>query len=280
MKATFVLILCVLLFPTIIHCSELPSDKLVQELYTKSGMEIQIKQVPFLMITGMKQEASKQEHITKAEMKALEQAVQKYYSPDYLKLKTQELLKKKLSRATIKDVIKWLDTPLGKKITRFEEKASTPEAVLEMQNFIQKFSGASAPPDDRVRITEKICKATKAAEFSAQLICDIQLSIANAFAVADKSENYKKFEAFKKQIESGKPHMIVLMKEQMNLSYLYVYRLLTVPELTEYYNFISTESGIKYSNASPEIITKVMLLCSNELGKFMVTLFKKHEKKK
>ncbi len=279
MKIAFIIIICILFLPIFAYCNELPSDELLLELFIKSGMENQVKHVPSLMIVGIKQEAVKKEQISKSDLDELEKAVKKYYSPDYLKRKILELLKDKLSKEVIKDVIKWLDSPLGKKITSYEEDASTPEAVQKMQTFMQNFSSASSPPEDRVTITENLCKATNAAEFSAQLICDIQLSIANSFAVADKPEKQKKFEAYKKQIESGKPYMVTLMKEQMNLSYLYVYRLLTVSELTEYYNFLVTDSGMKYSNAFPEAISKVMILSSNELGKFMVILFKKPYKK-
>lgn len=261
-----------------------PAEKLsaeqLNELYVKSGLEKQIGSLPDLMASGIKQEFSRDKKLTEDQMKIIESSVRKNFHPNAMKPLILEHFQKKLSPEVVKELLAWLETPFGKKITSLEEKSSTPEFMKEMDDFIKNYDSNAAPPDNRIRITEKLCAATNVVDFSVNMICDIQISIANAAAIAGGNKENKKFEEFVKSVSDSKSFMKTMMKEQMNLSYIYIYRLLTVDELNAYHDFLVSPSGKVYTEATMEGLSTAMLACSETLGKELAEMGKAESKKK
>jgi hypothetical protein len=268
MKAKTILWMIVLLMlPVIAHAQN--QNELIQSLYLKSGIDKQVRQLPLLIQSSVEQAFEKDERINdlpRHTKSAISGSVQEAFSPERIK---KTIIKEVKSSMTVKDldtVLAWLDSPLGKKCTRLEEAASTPETLAEVKKFAARLK-QSPPAARRLNILRRLDAAVKATQTNVEIAMNTQLAVAFAVVKSLPQEQQGPLKDIAAQMEKNRPQVETAMKSQTLLFALYTYQSLSNAELEKYIRFATSPAGTKYHGATISGFKKALLNGSISWGK-------------
>ena len=253
----------------IIACGQNQNDALLQELYVKSGMEKQMEQFPLVIQAGFDQAAlqdNRLQRLPKNLTSAIRALALEAFAPESLKKAVVAELKEKLTVQDIKEVLKWLDSPLGKNCTRLEESAFTPEAMAEMQQYAAQIKN-SPPTAERLDVLRKFDSAIKATESSVEIAINQQVAIALAITATLPLEQQRPLADIKREIEKTRPQVEAAIRLDTLISLLYTYRSLTESQIQQYIAFVTSPAGSKYQSVSTAAFKKALLDGSIKWGK-------------
>ena len=268
MKAkTMLWMLVLLVLPVIANAQN--QNELIQSLYIKSGIDRQVRQLPNLIRSSVVQALKKDDRVNslpRHAKTAISGSVQESFSPERIK---KTIIKEVKASMTVKDldnVLNWLDSPLGKKCTRLEDAASTPEIFSDVQKFAARLKHAP-PADRRLNILRRLDAAVKATETNVEIAMNTQLAVAYAVVQSLPREQQGSLKDIAAQLKKNRPQIEAVMKSQTLLFGLYIYRDLTNAELEKYIRFAVSPSGIKYHSATISGFKKALLDGSLKWGK-------------
>lgn len=244
-------------------------NDLIAELFVKSGMDRQLQQMPLVFQAGFDQAVNNDDRLLKLPkhiLSSMRELIVESYATSFLEKIIKEQLAARLTENEIRDVLKWLQSPLGKKCSQLEEAASTPEAITQMQAYAGQFQH-SPPPQKRLKLIQQLDSATKATETAVEVAMNTQLSVAIAVVLTLPKENQKPILALKKEIEQTRSQLERIMRTQILISFLYTYRSLTESELEQYLKFTASTVGEKYNLAGMNGFKKGLLEGSIKWGK-------------
>ena len=260
MKAKTILWTIVLLIASVIAHAQ-NQNKLIQTLYIKSGIDKQVRQLPQLIRVNVLQafeQDDRTKEIPRHTKLAISGSVQQAFSPDRFK---QTIIKEVRASMTVKDldtVLKWLDSPLGKKLTRLEEAASTPETLSKVKEFAARLQ-QSPPTETRLNILRRLDAAVKATEANVEIVMNTQLAVAFAVVKSLPQEQQGSLKAIAAELKKNRPQVEAAMKSQTLIFSLYTYQNLTNAELERYIRFATSPAGEKYHRATLSGFKKAFL---------------------
>jgi hypothetical protein len=260
MKAKTILWTIVLLIASVIAHAQ-NQNKLIQTLYIKSGIDKQVRQLPQLIRVNVLQafeQDDRTKEIPRHTKLAISGSVQQAFSPERFK---QTIIKEVRASMTVKDldtVLKWLDSPLGKKLTRLEEAASTPETLSKVKEFAARLQ-QSPPTETRLNILRRLDAAVKATESNVEIVMNTQLAVAFAVVKSLPQEQQGSLEAIAAELKKNRPQVEAAMKSQTLIFSLYTYQNLTNAELERYIRFAISPAGEKYHRATLSGFKKAFL---------------------
>ncbi len=263
---TILLTMFLLMLPVIAHAQN--QNDLIQSLYLKSGIDKQVRQLPLLIQASVKQAFEQDDRIKdlpRHTKSAISGSVQEAFSAERFK---KIIIKEVKTSMTVKDldnVLKWLDSPLGKKCTRLEDAASTPETLSEVKKFAARLKQAP-PAANRLDILRRLDSAVKATETNVEIAMNTQLAVAFAVVKSLPIEQQGPLKDIAAQLEKNRPQIEAAMKSQTLLFALYTYHGLTNGELETYIRFATSPAGVKYHGATISGFKKALLNGSIKWG--------------
>ncbi len=253
---------------------------LADELYVRSGLEKQMQQMPLMIQAGFDQAVINDVNLkrlpreTIAEMRSL---IKESFEPESIKKTILKEITADLVQDDMKKVMEWLNSPLGRKCTKLEEAASTPEAFYEMQVFSRKIQ-ESPPSSDRLVLLRNLDSAVGATETSLAIALKIQFAVATAIVTSLPVEKQPSFSTIIEEIERTRPQVEAAVRSQTLLGFLYAYASLTDSELQKYIDFGTSEIGTKYHKVTVSGMEKALLDGSIKWGDSIGTLLKDLDK--
>ena len=260
MKAKTILWMIVLLMLPVISQAQHQNDR-IQSLYVKSGIDKQVRQLPLLIRASVVQALEQDDRIKELPRhtkSAIIGSVQQGFSPERIK---KTIIKEVKASMTVKDldtVLKWLNSPFGKKLTRLEEAASTPETLSEIKKFAARLKQAP-PAAKRLDILRRLDAAVKATETNVEIAMNTQLAVALAVVKSLPREQQGSFKDIAAQLKKNRPQIEAVMKSQTIVFALYTYQSLTDKELESYIRFATSPAGVKYHEATISGFKKALL---------------------
>jgi hypothetical protein len=256
----------------------------VDELLHKSGLWKQVAEFEPSMQQGLDESRKEQKAgaggappLSDADYARLKRATAAAYAPDRLRQEFRGYIARDLSREDEREVLRWLDSDLGKRITRIEEEASTLEEVLKREK-ISPGALASVPSARKQRF-EKLIKATRMGELSAGLMINTTLGVAYGFAYATPNADFAALEKLKRQLESQKPELAELLGKRSLADIAVIYRALSDAELDRYLVFMETEAGQHYHEVTSAALDAVLSRASVNIGTELAAMQPGRERK-
>jgi len=241
------------------------SDQLVQTLMQKSGMKKQIEQMPQLLQAELDQQQAEAKGIPQEEFNRFSGIARSAFNPKMIHAAVQTYIKLNLSENDMKEVLEWLDSPLGTKITKMEENASTAEAYKEMQAIGAKLMNENK---DSARMNKiiKLDKATGATQSTVNTVMNIQLAMMTAMSAAMEADKRPSFEDVQDLVKNIQPQIQAAMSQVVQMQFLYTYRELTDNEIDRYTQFAESKSGQRYHNVSIMAINEALVHAARNIG--------------
>lgn len=242
------------------------SDKLVQTLMQKSGLKKQIEQMPQLLQAELDQQQADAKDIPQEEFNRFSSIAKSAFDAKTIHTAVQTYIKLNLSENDMKEVLKWLDSPLGMKITKLEEVASTAEAYNNMQVIGPKLLYENKDSARMYKII-KLDKSIGATQSTVNTVLNIQLAMITAMSAAMEDDNRPSFEDVQDLVKKNKPQIQAEMSQVVQIQFLYTYQDLTDYEIDKYTQFAESKSGQRYHHVSISAIDEALVQAARKIGR-------------
>jgi uncharacterized membrane protein YccC len=233
----------------------------VQELYAKSGIEKELQQLPSAIQVIFDQSVRQDDDARKLPrevLSAMRASLPQAFATAGLKETMLSELAAKLTAQDIKDVLQWLDSPLGRKCTQLEEAASTAEAQAEMMEHSAELRD-SPPTPERLKALREFDAAVQGTQSAVDMAINTQVAVALAINATFPAERRMPLEEISRELEKNRPILEATVRSEVLISQIYTYKSLTEAELQRYTEFAKSPSGSKYQSAAMNGFKKAIL---------------------
>lgn len=242
---------------------------LLDELMDKSGITKQLEGFSELLQMGFSEATQGAGPEKLEELKLIQEKMARAYNMDKFNAALRKSMGENLNDADITEVLKWLNSPLGQKITQIEEKSSTVEAEQAKQAFMMSFDPQSVP-QERLTTIANLESAINATELLLTIILNSQKAIMMAVMPYIPVEQRITAKEIDMQVEMNRPILQSQYEEYITGSMFFIYQELSDEELKNYAEFAQTPAGLKYhkatSNAFSEAFTQAAAAFGDEIG--------------
>jgi len=278
-RKQFELIIMIFFLPCMLAASETKTSML-EELYFKSGMEKQYADIPAALKEGFDQglkiDTGKNKMSPSVSI-AIRNSIDTSFSSELVKADILACFKSNLSERDIQEILKWLDSPTGKRCTELEEAGSAP-GILEKRMEFEKNIKNNPIPENRMKLIRKFNQATSGTEAAVSIAEGMQIALLTAVNLSMPEEMRMPYQTMKNEIEQLKPKIRAILEPEVITGFIYTYRTLTDPELGEYIDFLSSEAGRKYTASSIKGLKKALEDGSMKWGRSIAEILNNAEK--
>lgn len=238
---------------------------LLDELMIKSGIMKQLEGFPELLQMGFRDATQGADETKQADISRIQEKMNQAYNIDDFKATLRQVMGENLTDDDITEVLKWLNSPRGQKITQIEEEHSTVEAEQAKQAFMMNFDSASVAPE-RMAMIQELDEAVYATDMLLTIILNSQKAIMLAVMPYVPTEQRIPLKEIDTQVEMNRPILQSQYKEYVLLSMLYVYQELSDEELKGYVDFARSPAGAKYHKVTTNAFNQAFTQAATSLG--------------
>lgn len=214
-------------------------DKMAARLLLASGLKTTINRIPDEVEAGFRQQGG--------EIAALAEVMSQAFNVREMETVTQSGIAKALTDKEFQYALKWLDSPLGKRITAMEDEGG--EEVEKRIAKMMKRPLKKLASKKRLGIIEDLDEATRTLESSVDLVLYMQGALMiGASSVNPNLENLSADEIVE-LLESQRGAMTQELKPYLTVTMIHTYRDLTDKELMRYVRFADSKMGRSYHDA-------------------------------
>lgn len=254
-NSAFALLLC--LTVSIAACGGTTEEDpavLVDEVLALSGINAQMDQYPDLIQQSLIQY---QGQMDPALFASLSQLVVEGHDPEDLKASVRQYFIDNYDKESLQAIKAQLESPLGRKMAELEAQAMTPEAIEQIQGYVQELQ-TTRPPETRMELIEDLDVATKNTDNSVDMIMGLMRATTEVFGSELFPEQLARDTFLDSAITALRPQVEPSVMFSGRLFMLYTYRTTTDEELTEYLESWGTEAGLWYTGvASGAVLSAV-----------------------
>lgn len=224
---------------------------LVNEVYAKSGLA---RQIPAMTGQTAAYLQAYRDKMPPEVLALLRKELDKFLTPEILEKNIKMNIANSVGDNTIQHVLKWLETPLGKKITKLEEDSSTQEATLKTIQFIQT-TDITKLPQKRIELVKKLDEAGQMTELAVDLGITVGISVLDTLNNMNPETPPISKEKIRELINGQRAQMKQEIQRQTLLGVYYGYQSLTDEEIQKYIDFLNLKTSKVFNDA----ITKALL---------------------
>jgi hypothetical protein len=166
------------------------------------------------------------------------------------------------------EVIEWLNSPLGRRITELEVAAGLePDSGRRATAFA---AGRGTPPQARVALMERIDWVAGVTDGSLESILAVARAMAMALNGALPADQRQTTEQMERQIQQLRARSRAQLAQSTITFMLYEYRSLEDPELEQYADFLATDAGRWYSATMSKALIRTVAITAQRTAKEMI----------
>lgn len=272
-KNTLGILILILLAPGLAFAGK-ASDKSVNQLMSISGISKQVEQLPAAVVGGLQQAQQQGSPIPQKEFNDLAGAMKSAFAPKAINNTIKAEVKKQLTDKDAKQLLSWYNSELGKKITKAEEKASSPEAAQQMAAQAQ----ALMADQERVQLASKIAGLVNAADMAVDLQKHTSKAVFGAISAAMNPGQKIDMSAIEAQLAANEPQIRANMQQLIVLSLLYSHQELSSKEIQQYLKFLEQPATKKFNNAVVKAMGVALTHSVDKMAKAMADIAKTAKK--
>jgi len=239
------------------------------ELLEKSGIKFQVEQLQ----TTVRQQIEIMERqmgpLPPGRKATLMEASHKALEPKKLLTELAEGIDGLLEPEHRREIVKFFDSPLGRKVVAADKSLASPEFLEKMENEGAALVEKLMKDHSRLALIQSLDKATIATDLATDtnLACGLALE----WALINNSDMPDKpgFEQLQKFYADSRPATKMQMAQMVLAGYAYGYRNLTNEELTNYLAFANSPAGKRHFLGIGKLLAKVLTRAAAETGTFM-----------
>jgi len=257
--------LAVLLLPA--APSHAAPEALVDAYMQKSGLVEQLAQIEGGVLLGIDHAQAQPQvpRLSGEQLDRLRGAIRAAFGADRLRGAVRSQLVASLPVADTEQVLTWLDTPLGKRVTAIEEAGSTPEAHQRMTEVAPK-ALAALPPSRRAEL-ERMMKASGVVEVSASIALNQQLGIMRGLALSAGLPDTTSSDEAKAKLALYRSQIAGALGPSLLANAAVLYGPLSDDELHAYAVMLELPSSRRVTEATGAALDKALSAAAIDLGR-------------
>jgi hypothetical protein len=237
--------------------------QLVRTLMQKSGLSKQIEQIPATMQADIVRASLESDNpLSQGEIDDLSRKTAEAFNASILKDTVETYILGNLSEKDIRMVLAWVDSPLGEKISRLEEEASTPAAYQK----IQKMAAQKIKKTKRSELLSKLDDAIKATDAGVNIAVNMQVAFLLAVTAEMPADQRLSVEDILSEVNKDRTQLRQTIERETMAGFLYAYQSLTDSEIKKYILFAESEPGKKYHAVSAKGLNTALMQAGLALG--------------
>lgn len=231
-KVALTILSLILCSATVVYSAEITPQSL-DRLMALSGLNKQVAEFPTMVRAGAEQARNQGRVINDAEFDKIIKSIESAFQPEEMLGNLSSEIKSRLSEADAEYLLSWYTSDLGKKITKAEEDASTPEAL----NKIMTEAESLLADQKRVELAQKIDEVTGSTDMLMQIQNETALTVFTAVFKAENPDKPVPVEEFKAQMAPQKEWNRENTKQFLTVVTVYTYKDIDIDSLTKYIEF-------------------------------------------
>lgn len=255
---------------------------LTRQLMEKCGINEQIENVPEKTMAEVrecfKRNVSILGPMSDGVVDEIGTIIARTFNPDTIRAILADHIEARMSPEDMRAVIRWLDSPLGLKLTAIEKSGSTPEAYQQM---VDAAPTLRQTPDykERLEIVQDIDKSVRATELIVDRMINMQVITLTAMGSAFPAMNMPSETTMRENFEKNRPGLTDTIAHEMALSIFFTYRNVSREELKEYLRFMKTGIGKRYHEVIQQGSNAAYTYCGRKFSQAVVQRIKTREEK-
>ncbi len=217
-------------------------DSKLRRLLAQSNFTEQIYQFPNVMKSSIAQ-IHEMGLCTEDELDTINQAIKLTIKPKNINQTLHNDLKTKITESNIDSIVKWYNSPIGKKISKLELKASDPDIYADMKSMSEELF----KNEERVNLAKKLDAITNATDWSVNIEIQSKITMFSALAQIQHKNITQALVQFASQLEQQKIEARPKVEHSILLWYLYAFRTLSDDEIKEYIRFMNKRNTKKFN---------------------------------
>lgn len=178
------------------------------------------------------------------------QAMKKSFDVELGKKVMFQTLSRSCDDDTLRKVVTWYRSPLGKRIFVQEVESQKEESARELLNFMSKLE-KEPPPKERVELMARFINEEKMAETTFLLLRYALVAFATNYWANASPERIGEFV---EGLDSREAEMVENLREHLLIGSLYTYRSISNLEMEQYIRFITSQ---EYQKFDGKVITSI-----------------------
>lgn len=267
-------VLCALAFLALAAAAraEAPDAAGVDELMRKSGLAAQVAGAHEEIKAGAREASAGDSRngapaLSALDMSRFEAAADKAFAPQAMHATVAAELSRRLSSGDVAELVAWLDSDLGARITREEEEASSPQEAI--QDPAQARERLAKVTPARLKALERLVDAVGADQHNFEIAAQMTAAMVYAMAAVQSSDPESAAEAVRARMEARRNVMMGYYR-QMALAYAArAYRDFSDAELERYIAFNRMPAAKRFNEASTHGFERALVAGCLELGRYL-----------
>ncbi len=257
------------------------SQNSLDKLMTLSGLNKEVSHFPELLQLGLnqaQQQAKQQKSpMSDADFAEIKNAMMGAFKPTAILGAINGEVKGSVSEADAKAILAWLESDLGRKITKAEDDASDPAAYQKMAQSAQSLMA----DEKRVQFAKRLAKALNATEKMLEVQENLGVAMVVAMSTAANPAQPVKASDIKAKIAPMLEQQRPNLEQSMLLSYVYTYKDIDTASLDKYLAFLEQPSSKRFHESVIKGMSAGMEQAGSKVGTTLAAAFaKKHPNKK
>jgi hypothetical protein len=198
------------------------------------------------------------------ELKRLSAAMAASFEADSMRRIVSENLARRLSAEDERAALRWLDSNLGRRITRMEERAEEATAAPVRAKLGKELLEKAAPA--RRKQYERLAAAVNAGNAGADLMINMTSAMLYGVASTVGGVDAGTLRKVRAQIAARRPELVRGMREQALVGFAFAYRGLPDGDLDTYVEFVESPAGRRYSDACMKSLDEAFTRAALDMG--------------
>jgi hypothetical protein len=202
--------------------------------------------------------------VSDAEFARMKREMARAYSPERMRARVAAELGRSLDDADLPAVMAWLESPLGRRLTRLEEAESAEPLTPDRDAQLKRF--AASLPEARMARLKRLAAATSAGDAGASMMINVVVGIAHGAALASPARDTAAVEALRRRLNEQRAAIVEAATRTALRQYAHAYRDVPDADLDAYLAFVESPAGLRYHDAAMVALDKAMAQGSYEFG--------------
>lgn len=241
------------------------SEESLDKILHGSGLVTQIEQFPELIKAGMEeargQEGALPEFAYDLILASIDQTI---LAADILS-GIQASLRDSITQDDARQLIKWYESPLGKKVSRAEMLAATPDTYDEIVAIEKQLLENT----ERLESAKRFDDLLNATTMNTSIQKYTSIAMFSAVMTARNPNEAVNIAPFKAYLDSIEGQTRETIKKDILLSFIYSYKDIPFEELTLYEDFLNTQGAKNFNRV---VVKSMRREIENAIGKWAMSL--------
>ena len=239
----------------------------MQEIYRLSGLEAQVGALDRVVAAAL---IPNLQRVPAARAEVVRDAVLRAWSTPLLQQDVVARLAKSHDPQQAAATLRWLRSPLGRRVSELETHATSAEGVQALEAFSKELR-AHPPDETRLALARALDQATGATDFAVEVSLASARAAMSAVGAALPEEKRLEPDKIEAAIESQRQRLRDQLAMASLASTLFTYQSLSNSELETYLAFARGDAGRWYHGAVKQALLGMLTDVSGRMGRTVAT---------